>query len=43
VIDPTVMGWQQRGFYLGPHHDRLFDRTGNAGSTVWVDGRVAGC
>lgn len=43
VLDPTVMGWKERGFYLGPHRDALFDRTGNAGATAWVDGRVVGC
>jgi hypothetical protein len=43
VLDPTVMGWRGRDFYLGPHRDVLLDRTGNAGSTAWVDGRVVGC
>ncbi len=42
-LDPTVMGWQQRDFYLdpalGPH---LFDRNGNAGPTIWANGRVVG-
>lgn len=41
-LDPTTMGWKQREWYLGPHHPRLFDRNGNAGPTVWVDGRVVG-
>jgi hypothetical protein len=43
VLDPTVMGWKERGFYLGPHREHLFDRNGNAGTTVWVDGRIVGC
>lgn len=43
VLDPTVMGWKGRDFYLGPHRERLFDRRGNAGTTAWVDGRVVGC
>lgn len=43
VLDPTVMGWKERRFYLGPHRERLFDRTGNAGTTAWVDGRIVGC
>ncbi len=43
VLDPTVMGWKGREFYLGPHRDQLFDRNGNAGTTVWVDGRIVGC
>jgi len=42
ALDPTVMGWAGRDWYLGAHGPRLFDRTGNAGPTVWVDGRVAG-
>ena len=41
-LDPTIMGWQQRAWYLGEHGPALFDRNGNAGPTVWVDGRVAG-
>jgi DNA glycosylase AlkZ-like len=43
VLDPTVMGWKERGFYLGPHGDALFDRNGNAGTTAWWDGRIVGC
>lgn len=43
VLDPTVMGWKERDFYLDPHRDQLFDRSGNAGTTAWVDGRVVGC
>jgi hypothetical protein len=43
VLDPTVMGWQGRDFYLGPHRDLLFDSRGNAGTTAWVDGRAVGC
>jgi hypothetical protein len=43
VLDPTVMGWKERGFYLGEHGPALFDRTGNAGTTAWWDGRVVGC
>lgn len=41
-LDPTVMGWQSRDWYLGPHAGELFDRSGNAGPTVWWDGRVVG-
>jgi hypothetical protein len=41
-LDPTTMGWQQRGWYLGQHGPELFDRNGNAGPTVWVDGRIVG-
>jgi hypothetical protein len=45
VLDPTVMGWKGRDFYLGSAklRDQLFDRSGNAGTTAWVDGRVVGC
>lgn len=43
VLDPTVMGWKGRDFFLGPHRDQLFDRNGNAGTTAWVDGRAVGC
>ncbi len=42
VLDPTVMGWKQRAFYLGDHAPMLFDSVGNAGTTAWVDGRVVG-
>jgi Winged helix DNA-binding domain len=41
-LDPTVMGWKERGWYLGDHGRELFDRAGNAGSTVWANGRVVG-
>lgn len=42
ALDATVMGWTDRDWYLGPHRQRLFDTNGNAGPTVWVDGRVVG-
>ena len=41
-LDPTTMGWKQRDWYLGEHAAALFDRNGNAGPTVWADGRVIG-
>jgi hypothetical protein len=41
-LDPTVMGWKERDWYLGAHRARLFDRNGNAGPTVWADGRIVG-
>ena len=41
-LDPTVMGWKERAWYLGPHAEALFDRNGNAGPTVWTDGRAVG-
>ncbi|MEV3974319.1 winged helix DNA-binding domain-containing protein [Streptomyces sp. NPDC050698] len=43
VLDPTIMGWKGRDFYLGPHRNQLFDTRGNAGTSAWVDGRVVGC
>jgi hypothetical protein len=42
ALDPTVMGWKERSWYLGEHGPALFDRSGNAGPTVWWDGRVVG-
>ena len=41
-LDPTSMGWKERDWYLGDHYPTLFDRNGNAGPTVWVDGKVVG-
>jgi len=41
-LDPTVMGWKQRDFYLPAECDEVFDTNGNAGPTIWVDGRVVG-
>lgn len=44
ALDPTVMGWRSRGFYLDPAHvPHLFDTNGNAGTTAWWDGRIVGC
>ena len=42
ALDPTVMGWLDRGWFLGGHGPALFDRTGNVGPTVWLDGRIIG-
>jgi hypothetical protein len=42
ALDPTVMGWVDRRWFLGDHEKALFDRTGNVGPTVWLDGRVVG-
>jgi hypothetical protein len=41
-LDPTTMGWKERAWYLGERGSELFDRNGNAGPTVWVNGRVVG-
>src|SRR4051794_30008397 len=42
ALDPTVMGWSDRRWFLGAHAPLLFDRSGNAGPTVWWNGRVVG-
>lgn len=42
ALDPTTMGWAARDWYLTEHGRALFDITGNAGPTVWCDGRVVG-
>jgi hypothetical protein len=42
ALDPTPMGWTGREWYLGEHRPLVFDRNGNAGPTVWCDGRVVG-
>lgn len=41
-LDPTTMGWFEREWYVGPYKAQLFDTTGNAGPTVWWDGRIVG-
>jgi hypothetical protein len=41
-LDPTTMGWTDREWYLGPYKAQLFDTSGNAGPTVWWDGRIVG-
>jgi len=42
ALDATTMGWNERAWYMGKHTPRLFDRNGNAGPTVWLDGGVVG-
>jgi hypothetical protein len=42
ALDPTVMGWKERAWYLGEHGPALFDTSGNAGPTVWANGRIVG-
>jgi hypothetical protein len=41
-LDPTTMGWFERSWYLGPYKAQLFDTSGNAGPTVWWNGRIVG-
>lgn len=42
ALDSTTMGWKHRDWYLGPHRPALYDTNGNAGPTIWADGRVVG-
>ncbi len=42
ALDATPMGWSERSWYLGPHKEMLYDRSGNIGPTVWCDGRIVG-
>jgi hypothetical protein len=41
-LDSTVMGWKERAWFLGGHQHALFDVNGNAGPTVWCNGRIVG-
>jgi hypothetical protein len=41
-LDPAPMGYKERAWFLGDHGPQLFDRNGNVGPSVWVDGRVVG-
>ncbi|HUZ55431.1 MAG TPA: winged helix DNA-binding domain-containing protein, partial [Streptosporangiaceae bacterium] len=42
ALDPTVMGWPERSWFLGRHARSLFDTNGNAGPTIWLNGQVVG-
>jgi hypothetical protein len=42
-LDPYVMGYKDRRRFLKPeHYDQVFDRSGNAFATVWLDGQIIG-
>ncbi|MEV6954024.1 winged helix DNA-binding domain-containing protein [Streptomyces sp. NPDC051183] len=42
-LDPSGMGWADRGFHLDPaHRSALFDYAGNIGPTVWWNGEIVG-
>jgi len=42
-LDPYLMGYIERERYLDTrHYEHVFDRSGNATSTILVDGRVVG-
>lgn len=42
ALDPTTMGWRGRDWYLGDYERAVFDTSGNAGPTIWADGRILG-
>lgn len=42
ALDPTPMGWTDRSWYLGEHKLLVYDSNGNAGPTIWCDGRIVG-
>jgi hypothetical protein len=42
-LDPSTMGWKHRSWYLSAELGRAcFDRNGNGGPTIWVDGEIVG-
>jgi hypothetical protein len=41
-LDVTTMGWYDREWYVGEHRSQVFDTNGNAGPTIWWNGRVVG-
>lgn len=42
-LDSTTMGWKQRSWYVDDRFETgIFDRNGNAGPTIWFEGRVVG-
>ncbi len=42
-LDPTSMGWKERDWYIEPDYvEPMFDRFGNIGPAIWVDGRIVG-
>lgn len=43
ALDPSAMGWADRGFHLDPaYRPALFDYAGNVGPTVWWNGEIVG-
>ena len=42
ALDPTPMGWKQRGWFLPEDHRELYDTFGNIGPTLWWGGEVVG-
>ena len=41
-LDPAIMGWKEREWILDGLGPQLFDRNGNAGPIVLVDGAAVG-
>jgi hypothetical protein len=42
-LDPTAMGWKERSWYLDDATaERVVERNGNIGPTIWADGRIVG-
>jgi hypothetical protein len=41
-LDATTMGWVTRDWYLCGLGKQLFDSNGNAGPTIWAQGRIVG-
>ena len=42
VLDPTPMGWRHRDWFMGIEARHLFDRAGNIGPTIWLEGEIIG-
>jgi hypothetical protein len=42
ALDPTPMGWKQRGWFQPEDTTGLYDRNGNIGPTVWWAGEIVG-
>jgi hypothetical protein len=42
ALDPTPMGWKERGWFLPEDSSGLYDAYGNVGPTIWWGGEVVG-
>ena len=42
ALDPTPMGWKERGWFLPEDPEPFYDRFGNIGPTVWWGGEIVG-
>jgi hypothetical protein len=42
ALDPTPMGWKERGWFLPEDPGPFYDRSGNIGPTVWWGGEIVG-